>query len=66
MTWITALLSFLGSLFGALPKILETVREWQAAKAAAKDKAEKDERNRKAIEDARRSAPPPAYRNRSV
>lgn len=50
-----AILSILGSLFSALPKLLDSAREWRVAKGIKADKAEKDERNRKAIEDARRA-----------
>jgi hypothetical protein len=50
---IASVLSFLASLFSALPKVLEMVGEWQKNRA----KAAKDERNAKAISDAR-SMPP--------
>jgi hypothetical protein len=52
----TALLSILGSLAGALPKLLDEVKGWRVERGADADKAAKDARNRKAIEDARRGA----------
>lgn len=52
----TALLSILGSLAGALPKLLEEVKGWRIERGADADKAAKDARNKQAIEDARRDA----------
>ena len=48
----TALLSFFGSLVSALPKLLEAYKDWRVAKQTAEQKAQKDERNAKAISDA--------------
>lgn len=49
---LAAILSFLGSLASALPKALEMIRDWRVKAAADADKQAKDERNRKAIDDA--------------
>lgn len=48
-----ALLSFLGSLFTALPKTLEIIRDWQREKAILQSKQAKDQRNEAAIQRAR-------------
>ena len=50
-----SLLSFLGALASAAPKVLEMLRDWRVRDAAAKDQAAKDERNRKAVDEALRS-----------
>lgn len=50
MSWLSALVSLVGSLASAVPKVLEAVREWRLRSDAERERAEKDKRNRAAIE----------------
>jgi hypothetical protein len=57
---VTAILSFLGSVVSALPKLLEFYSKWRKEQAATKDKLAKDTRNEEAIKralDSGRGAP---------
>jgi hypothetical protein len=49
---VTAILSFLGSVISALPKLLEMAGSWRRDKAIAEDQANKDNRNAAAIREA--------------
>lgn len=49
--------SLLAAIVNALPKFLDRVDDWREQREIKRDKAAKDERNRKAIEDARRPSP---------
>lgn len=43
------MLSFLGSLVSALPKIIDAVRSWKQDKAIAEEEGRKNQRNREAM-----------------
>lgn len=47
---LTAVLTFLGSVISALPKILQFVSDWRKQKAAERDKTTKDTRNEEALQ----------------
>ena len=49
---VSAMLSFLGSIISALPKLLEMAATWRRKKAVAEDQAAKDNRNAAAIREA--------------
>lgn len=49
---VTAILTFLGSVISALPKLLEMAVTWKREKAIAEDQAAKDNRNAAAIREA--------------
>lgn len=56
---VAAILSFLGSLISALPKLLEMAGTWRREKAIAAAQAVKDDRNAAAIREAIKPSPPP-------
>lgn len=49
---VTAILTFLGSVISALPKLLEMAGAWKRDKTIAEDQAAKDNRNAAAIREA--------------
>ena len=57
---VASILSFLGSLISALPKLLEMAGTWRREKAIAAAQADKDNRNSAAIREAIKRAPPPS------
>lgn len=55
---LAAILGFLGSVISALPKLLETIRDWKKAETVAADQTAKDNRNESAIREASGNHPP--------
>lgn len=49
---LAAILGFLGSVISALPKLIETIRDWKKAEEVAANKTAKDNRNESAISEA--------------
>ena len=51
--------SLLAAIVNALPKFLDRVDDWRTQREIKRHQAAKDERNRQAIDDARRPGPRP-------
>jgi len=56
---VAAILSFLGSLISALPKLLEMAGTWRREKSIAAAQAVKDNRNAAAIREVIKPSSPP-------